>query len=777
MATVHTEALSESLGLREGKPSPVEQLPFSALDATAGSEDELQAVVVGRANDCDLPLSIRESRFFRNIARRSASGEAPRRTLLELEAFLHDTHGVWENSWIRFPESRLSRHALHVFHADLQVTRNGSTGARSDALRFRFTQNGEPWLRIPISYALKLSLADLIGAQPHLPEAMRQEASRLMRHFLNDNTSPETTSFHIVTAESKRSLGEQVAREAARRFLFTSLLISWANRQFGLLESGQRALVYHAPVPSVHQEELSACTSDSFYRELFMSPCLSGWSDGEEKYQYMHLCHQVLSRSQLNAVAKLREAGIIANDLIVLPSLSNVSLANNGIHISMGSRTLSRQLRCRAGFLPADEKRLGDLAIKIYEHFLALFVGTYSAAPYRIGFTQFHPERLLSFLPHELDFTHLRLLWREWKEKAQLSLCGHALTPYGPRGLDRMVAKLFNLRGDCVPDARLLTYPVAWLASEQASALDGTSGNIQRLSSELDELGIVDQRMSFYMPLRLREEQRDGYSGFEARYYSLFPSYDRDMAPAANLQQFLLALAYRLTLQGNVTHQEIPDDPTSESERRQPFFFSAAGVPAFYVHRDSRNQFLRTLLVNCKKTRPSRRHPGYFRISIRDYRLALLAYIQQTASDLAEAMNMQATLADLAVRCTDKRQEASHRLLSAVLGDSAKDAMHIEANQFNRMAEDFYREDLRREHLREALAHLREDIAERERSEPENGRQCMRHGVRIQDAARFLPGVEERVLRDDVSPQEIAALLNLLVLLTEQDRRRTRALA
>ena len=340
MVTVRNEVLSESPGLSDCKPIPFDQLPFSALDATAGSEDELQAVVVGRSTDCDLPLSIRESRFFRNIARRSASGEAPRRTLLELEAFLNDTRGVWENSWIRFPEARLSRHALHVFHADLQVARNGSIGERSDALRFRFTQHGEPWLRIPISYALKLSLADLIGAQPHLPEAMRQEASRLMRHFLNDNTSPETTSFHIVAADSKRSLGEQVAREAARRFLFTSLLISWANRRFGLLETGQRALVYHAPVPSVHQEELSSCTSDSFYRELFMSPCLSGWTDGEEKYQYMHLCHQVLSRSQLNAVAKLREAGIIANDLIVLPSLSNVSLANNGIHISIGSRAL-----------------------------------------------------------------------------------------------------------------------------------------------------------------------------------------------------------------------------------------------------------------------------------------------------------------------------------------------------------------------------------------------------------------------------------------------------
>ncbi len=128
-----------------------------------------------------------------------------------------------------------------------------------------------------------------------------------------------------------------------------------------------------------------------------------------------------------------------------------------------------------------DEKRLGDLAIKIYEHFLALFVGTYSAAPYRIGFAQFHPERLLSFLPHELDFTHLRLLWREWKEKANLSAFGNPLTPYGPRWLDQMIAKLFRLRGDCVPDARLLTYPVAWLSTEHASALDGKQGNIRAL--------------------------------------------------------------------------------------------------------------------------------------------------------------------------------------------------------------------------------------------------------------------------------------------------------
>ena len=737
-------------------------------DATAGSEDELQAVVFGSSSQCDLPMMIRESRFFRNLARRIASGEAPRSSFKELQDFLDDRRGVWENSWVRFPERRLSPYALHVFQADLQVSRGGAGCERGDAGRFRTTQNGEPWLRLPISYALKLALADLVGTQAHLPELIRRSAVRLLPHFLNDNTSPETTSFHVVGA-GERSLGEQVARESARRFLLTSLLMEWANVSFGLLASGQRALVYHAPLPSVHQEQLSHCTSDSFYRELFMSPCLSGWSDGEEKHHYMHLCHQVLSRSQLNAVAKLREAGVIANDLIVLPSLSNISLANNGVHISMGSRLLDGEAQSRSEFRNAEFKRLGDLAIKIYEHFLTLFVGTYTAAPYRIAFDQFHPERLLAFLPHELDFTHLRLLWREWKEKANLRLCGRPLTPYGPAGIDHAIAKLFRLRGDCVPDARLLTYPVAWLSTESASALDGAAGNAKRLSSELHELGVMDERMSFYMPLRLREQHRDGYSGFEARYYSLFPSYDRDMAPAASLQQFLLALSYRLAFEGEITHEQIPDDPTSESERRQPFFFSAAGVPAFYVHRHSRNEFLRRLLLNCKKTRPSRRHPEYFRVSISDYRRSLLAFLRKKASGLAKAMDMQFTLAELAVRCDDHQQQATQRLIAGALAGNGKKAMQIDPQEFNYMAEDFYRENLRSQHLSEALAHLREDFIEFERSATDELRGCLRHGVRVQNPARFLEDVSPRLLRDQLSLHEITALLNLLLLLIAQE--------
>ncbi len=752
-------------------------MPFGRGDVTAGSEDELQAVVSGTSECCDLPITIRESRFFRNIARRISSGEAPRQTYLELQEFLNDSAGVWENSWIRFPECKLSKHALTVLRADLGLEPcKRAKRRRSDTARYLFEKGGEPWVRVPISYALKLALADLAGTQPHMPERMRAEVERLLLHFSNDNTSPETTSFHICTPQPERTTGDQVARESARRFLFTSLLMSWANQRFGLAENGQRGMVYHAPHPPVGQTELSSCISDSFYRELFMSPCLSGWEDGEAKADYMHLCHQVLSRSQLNSVAKLREAGIISNNLIVLPSLSNVSLANNGIHVSMGSRALTSAI---ADMDPADglaeEKRLGDLAIKIFEHFLPLFVGTYSAAPYRIDFAQFHPERLLAFLPHELDFTHLRLMWREWREKARLRVFGRPATPYGPLWLDKMVAGIFRLRGDLVPDYRLINYPVAWLSSEHTSALDGTAGNLSRLAGELDELGIVDRRMSFYMPLRLREFGGMGFSGFEARYYSLFPSYAHDLAPAVELQQLLLRVAYELAVSETVTPDQIPDDPTAESERRQPFFFAAAGLPAFYVHKNSQNQMLRGILRHCTRTRSSWRHPDYLRVSIRDYRDALLAYLEESAQEAIDALGADALLDDLRARLHDPSQQASRRLTEATLGKAGEsDAMQLNASEFNRSAERYYREELRVSQIKEAYSYLREDLVAAQRENDIDLRFLMRCGVRVQDPLRFLGSVEERLLRDDLRVDEIASVLNLLLVFTERDARQSR---
>ncbi len=329
------------------------------------------------------------------------------------------------------------------------------------------------------------------------------------------------------------------------------------------------------------------------------------------------------------------------------------------------------------------------------------------------------------------------------------------------------MARLFRLRGDLVPDYRLLNYPVAWLATEQTSALDGTPGNVTRLVSELDELGIVDRRLSFYMPLRLREFNQMGFSGFEGRYYSLFPTFQRDMAQAANLQQLLLMVAYELALSGAVTADEIPDDPTSESERRTPFFFAAAGLPAFYVHKKTRNRLLKQILPHCKSTRSSWRHPDYLRVPIREYGEALVTWLQQNVRETIAQAQADVTVMELRFRLADKGLQAHQRIMDGVMAESGGgNPMRMEAREFNRMAEQHYRETLRSANLREAFDQLKQDVRELEKSERLELGPMVQHAVRVQDPVRFLESLGDRLLSDELTVQEVASVLNLLLLLS-----------
>lgn len=327
-----------------------------------------------------------------------------------------------------------------------------------------------------------------------------------------------------------------------------------------------------------------------------------------------------------------------------------------------------------------------------------------------------------------------------------------------------------------VPDYRLINYPVSWLCTENASALDGVPGKTSRLAAELEQHGIVDRRMSFYMPLRLRQFGSMGFSGFEARYYSLFPSYDRDMAPAASLQQLLLVAAYQLVLSESITPEQIPDDPTSESERRQPFFSSAAGLPAFYVHKNSRNGLLRRILRHCTNTRSSWRHPEYLRVSLRDYRNALVTCLEESSQETISTLEARYLLGDLRVRLADCGLQAGQRLTDGTLSQSGdKEAMRLGAAEFNAAAEKYYREELRISQLREAVHHLREDATEAVHEDDPEIRNMVRCGVRVQDPLRFLDSTGDRLFHDELSISEIAALLNLLLVFTSRDHRRSRA--
>ena len=261
-----------------------ETLPFSGSDATAGAENELQAVVLGEKGDVDLPITIEESNYYKNILKRVKAGETPRRAVADLERYLHDQkEKVWENSWVRFPRSLLSPFANQTLEHDLLQDKAQSSGPRrQDAQNFLFSRNGEELLRTPVSYLLKLALADAIGSEENCHPLVKSTARRILSHFLSDNTSPETFSFHPVSLRPGSQMGKALAGETAVRFLLTQMLTLYANHRFHLMSRGQRAMVYFAPHPPIRQQQLNEIISASFYRELFMSPCLAGWDEGEK---------------------------------------------------------------------------------------------------------------------------------------------------------------------------------------------------------------------------------------------------------------------------------------------------------------------------------------------------------------------------------------------------------------------------------------------------------------------------------------------------------------
>jgi hypothetical protein len=126
-----------------------ESLPFSANDATGGSETELQAVVRGRREDVDLPRAIEQSNYFANIVRRSRAGETPWRLITELEEFLAaDREQVWENSWVRFPRRlQLCRSGAptHLLPTSVGGSQRGDVSASLSVRR-------REELRVPVSY-------------------------------------------------------------------------------------------------------------------------------------------------------------------------------------------------------------------------------------------------------------------------------------------------------------------------------------------------------------------------------------------------------------------------------------------------------------------------------------------------------------------------------------------------------------------------------------------------------------------------------------------------
>jgi hypothetical protein len=401
-------------------------------------------------------------------------------------------------------------------------------------------------------------------------------------------------------------------------------------------------------------------------------------------------------------------------------------------------------------------------------------VGTYSAAPYRLDFADFHPERVLSFLPYQLDYTHLRMIWRRWRKKAKLKArrFGFRLTPFGPPIADNLLSKLFHLRGDLVPDFRLLDYLVAVMSTDQCPALDGSINNQARLKKDLCDWGAFDPAMPVYMLYRQREYGQMGFSGFEGRYYSLFPSLMNDLAPSVALQNLITALAYQLMAKGALTHADIPDRPEIESERRQIFFGAAIGLPTFFVRADTPNLVMRQILECTPGIRLSRRYPGYVRVRHHEFRQGLVRFLKREAAHLIDAFDLNPLLDDLHKRIVDPKDPEQHTA-AARLTRSALDRLNLNSpfsahgSEFNRAAEAHYRTTLRLEHLRESWQVLENEIS-RWRPPDDAGdpgfREALNSVLDGRDVHAFVREVKETIFSENTDIETLKRLIHLAVL-------------
>lgn len=172
-------------------------------DSSVGMEYELQVAVESDHRDVDLASTIWNSSYYKNVAKRTARGDLPSRCLESLQDFLcNNESNVWENSWVRFSEHRLTPWSRKLLARDFVAGKSIlHSRQRSDVQRFSCIDKGEAKLRLPISYLLKLSLANIISTGESLSPVLFKTGKSLLDNFVSDNTSPLDHEYNLLANE------------------------------------------------------------------------------------------------------------------------------------------------------------------------------------------------------------------------------------------------------------------------------------------------------------------------------------------------------------------------------------------------------------------------------------------------------------------------------------------------------------------------------------------------------------------------------------------------
>ncbi len=194
----------------------------------------------------------------------------------------------------------------------------------------------------------------------------------------------------------------------------------------------------------------------------------------------------------------------------------------------------------------------------------------------------------------------------------------------------------------------------------------------------------------------------------------------------------------------------------------QIIFGTAADIPTFFIKVDTDNLLLRDIIFQTERVRPSRRYPGYLRIHNFEYQLALLRILRKDGADLVEMFGSQETLEDLELRLRHPEQfSAFGKLTYGILaGTGTLKPCEMKADEFNSCAEKFYREDLRKKHIAEAIDFLEQDIFSMRKSGTAGD---LHYIADNNDPAGLLKKVQEGIFNEDLPLADLRAFIYLVL--------------
>ena len=198
-------------------------------------------------------------------------------------------------------------------------------------------------------------------------------------------------------------------------------------------------------------------------------------------------------------------------------------------------------------------------------------------------------------------------------------------------------------------------------------------------------------------------------------------------------------------------------------------------LPTFYVARKSPNQLMTRILQMARNTRSSHRYSGYVRITSPEYRRALLRLLREDAADLIDLMQMKPVMEELERRIDDPGRHAVDRRLTRTIlqGCGAKNPLKVKGREFNQYAETYYRQDLRRKHIKEAFTYFRQAVGKMDSWSAWRSGQYNRDLLSIlggRNLEDYLAAAERAVVNENLSPGACEKLIGLLLLVFHQSK-------